>query len=221
MRFENKLISFAQATSMITSNVSLSGNCTTGSMKSSMSEFLVLKQFSISIHPSTAPCIKQVDWTPSPCYWIKCNTDGASRGSPGISACGGVFRDYRASIIGCFTLNLGLSSLLHAELSGAMMSIEIVSDRGWHNLWLENDSKLVVVKVVPWQLRNRWRNYLILTWQMNFFVSHFYKEVNICADKLVSHGLSINSFVLWDLVPCFIMEDFYRNRFGLPQFRFK
>lgn len=107
-----------------------------------------------------------------------------------------------------------------------MLAIEIAFDKGWHNFWLECDSKLVVEafksdRIVPWHLRNRWRNCLILSRHMIFFYSHIYREGNACADTLASFGLSVGDFVWWDFVPNFIWDDFNHNKIGLPQFRFK
>jgi len=34
--------------------------------------------------------------------FIKCNTDGTARGSPGLSASGGVFQNSSGDLIGCF-----------------------------------------------------------------------------------------------------------------------
>lgn len=62
LRFDNKVIPFNSAKSLIMSNVSLSGNCSKGSMKSAIQDFMLLKKFSVSIHHGPAPCIKQVDW---------------------------------------------------------------------------------------------------------------------------------------------------------------
>lgn len=111
-RFENSTISKYKAISMVYANVSLSGNSSSGNMNSSIKEFVILKQFSIRVHHATTPSITQISWFPSPCYWVKYNSDGASRGSPGFSACGGLFRDYRTSIMGCFAGNLGMGNCL-------------------------------------------------------------------------------------------------------------
>lgn len=56
---------------------------------------------------------------------------------------------------------------------------------------------------------------------MHFVVSHIFREDNIFADKLANFGLSIIDVLWWDLVPSFIREDFFRNRMGFPNFRFK
>lgn len=69
-------------------------------MCSKISEFNILKAFSVSGHPKKAPSIIQVDWTPPICNWIKCNTDGAAKGAPGPAGCVGIFRDRSAITLG-------------------------------------------------------------------------------------------------------------------------
>lgn len=64
------------------------------------------------------------------------------------------------TVMGCFSLNLSVSIVLHAELNGAMLAIETVFQRGWNRLWLENDSLLVIQAfrnpdLVPWKLTKR------------------------------------------------------------------
>ncbi|MCI81060.1 ribonuclease H protein, partial [Trifolium medium] len=39
--------------------------------------------------------------------WVKCNTDGAAHGSPGPSACGGLFRNCHGLYLGSFAEFLG------------------------------------------------------------------------------------------------------------------
>jgi len=45
---------------------------------------------------------------------------------------------------------------------------------------------------------------------------HIFREGNSCADKLASFGTSAQGLVWWDLIPSFIREDFFHNRYGLP-----
>jgi hypothetical protein len=51
---------------------------------------------------------------PSKGYWIKCNTDGAAQGCPGLAACGGIFRDSSTATLGCFARNLEVTYAFHA-----------------------------------------------------------------------------------------------------------
>jgi len=88
---------------------------------------------------------------------------------------------------------------LHAELVAAMTAIEIASLKGFQNVWLESDSQLVNLgfksnSVVPWCLRNKWKNCLVRLRNMRFVVSHTYREGNACADSLANLGLSFPSF---------------------------
>jgi ribonuclease HI len=60
--------------------------------------------------------IKQVNWNMAPTFWVKCNTDGASRGYPGTSSCGGIFRDHLGTFPGAFSANIGVATSLYAEI---------------------------------------------------------------------------------------------------------
>jgi ribonuclease HI len=177
------------------------------------------------MNSGNAPKIKEVVWQPPILNWVKCNCDGASLGNPGLSACGGLFRNSNASFLGAFASNLGINTSLNSELIGAMLAIEIANSKGWTQLWLESDSMLVVhafssSKIVPWVLRNRWENCLLLISNMNFYVSHIYREGNHCADKLANLGLSLNVFSWWNHVPPLLLDDFGKNRFGMSYYRF-
>lgn len=104
--------------------------------------------------------------------------------------------------------------VLHAEFVGVMLAIEIAFDKGWHNLWIECDSKLVLdafknISLVPWKLVNRWKNCLYIADRMNIRFSHIFREGNSSADKLAAYGTTIQGLHWWNLIP----------RYGLPSFR--
>ncbi|CAJ2641500.1 unnamed protein product [Trifolium pratense] len=224
-RFNDKSMNIRSAINLIITGVSLSGNSSKLNAKSSIEEFLILKAFSVQFNNTPPPLIKEVLWQPPIFNWVKCNSDGASLGNPGPSSCGGLFRNSSAEFLGAFAYNLGISNSLSAELNGAMYAVELAHHFGWKNLWLETDSMLVVnafksSKTIPWHLKNRWDNCLLLISSMNFFVSHIYREGNTCADKFANLGLSILTLNWWCNVPPHISDDFVRNRLGLPFYRF-
>ena len=100
---------------------------------------------------------------------------------------------------GCYK-NTGLGNALHAEISGAMRAIELAHSYNWKNLWVEANSKLVGdafknPSLVPWRLRNRWRNSLLLTSQMNFLATHIYREGNQCANTLANFGHNVPNLI--------------------------
>jgi hypothetical protein len=84
-----------------------------------------------------------------------------------------------------------------------MRAIEIAHCKNWKNLWLESNSTLVVKNffssstLVPWILGNRWLNCLKLTRNINFVVSHVFRQGNQCADGLANIGLSIDRLTVW------------------------
>ncbi|PNY17703.1 ribonuclease H [Trifolium pratense] len=165
---------------------SLTGNRTKLVYRSSMQDFMILKAFKVHLHPPKAPTIKDIIWQPPTHFWVKCNSDGAALGAPGLASCGGLFRNSSAEFLGAFAENLGVNNALYAELVGAMKAIEIAFSRQWYNLWLESDSQ----------------------------------EGNHCADILASIGLTIVNSIWWNDLPLEIREQFHRNKFGLPNYRF-
>jgi len=38
--------------------------------------------------------------------WVKCNTNGATRGCPSPSTSGGIYSDYNVKFLGCFAFNI-------------------------------------------------------------------------------------------------------------------
>jgi len=74
--------------------------------------------------------------------------------------------------------------------------------------------------LVPWSIRNKWSNCLFKTRQMNFIVSHIYREDNTCADLLANIDLTTSENLWWDECPSEIRGDLIRNKLGLPNYRF-
>lgn len=178
---------------MIKAAVNMPGNCTSGTMSSSIDEFCFVKAFNVQIHPPKAQKIIEVIWQPPLSGWFKCNVDGAA--TQEHAACGGIFRDSRGAVLGCFSEYIGAVSSMEAELCGAMFSIEIAYHQNWLCIWLETDSKLVVQAftnedIVPWKLKSRWLNCKLLCCKMKFIFSHVYREGNSCTDGLANYGLS-------------------------------
>jgi len=224
-RFNSKIIHWRNSISQIISSASLSANMSKLAANSSISEFTILKALNVSINPPESLEIKEVIWHPPIQNWIKCNCDGAAISNPNKAACGGIFRNKDAQFLGCFDEGLGSGNSLFAEMSGAMRAIEFAKEKNWRNVWLETDSMSVVLafksqSFVPWQLRNRWRNCLLITSQMNILVSHIYTEGNACVDALANIGLTLDNYVYYYSIPLQVRSDYVKNRLGWPNFRF-
>jgi ribonuclease HI len=223
IRFQNKIIPWENAITLISANVSLSGNLTSHTYHSSMRDFSILKKFNVCLHPPKAPSIKEVIWVPPPLDWLKCNTDGALNAN--AASCGGVFRNHHSLFVVAFAEKLSYQSSFIAELCGVMRAIEFAIEHDWLNLWVETDSRLVVLAfssdaTVPWVVRNRWQNCKLLTRRMNFIITHIYREGNDIADSLANLGTTTDNVSYFWVPPLCIINSLYRNRLGLPSFRF-
>ncbi|MCH85855.1 glycerol-3-phosphate dehydrogenase, partial [Trifolium medium] len=174
-RFNNKLIPWRSAISLIIANTALTGNNTSKSSSNSIRDFTFLKMFRIAIHHPKTPVLREIFWQPPLLNWIKCNIDGASSGNPVNASCGGVFRDHNAEFVYAFAEPLGVAYSYFAELCGAMRAIEIAYEKNW--------------------------------------------EGNKVADLIANHGLTLSSFISWNIAPLFITDCMYSNKLGMPSFR--
>ncbi|XP_019431606.1 PREDICTED: uncharacterized protein LOC109338757 [Lupinus angustifolius] len=205
--------------------IALSGNQTQLNANTSLQDFNILRSLNIAINYSKAPKIVEVCWNPPLHDRIKINSDGAVMCSPGNAAGGALFRNHRGEFLRVFADFFGIHDALYAELNSAIMAINFAHKKGWLSVWLKSDSALVVEifkgkTMVPWKLINKWNHCKALLSSMDCIVSHVYREGNSCADKLAIYGLHHKIFSLWNFVPNFLLEDFSRNRMGLPNYRF-
>jgi hypothetical protein len=104
-----------------------------------------------------------------------------------------------------------------------MRAIELADSHDWRNLWLEVDSQFVIKafknpSLVPWKLRTRWMNCILLTSKMNFLATHIYREDNQCADTLASAGFNVSNINVWLHIPDCIIPSYVKDRLGLPSF---
>jgi len=101
--------------------------------------------------------------------------------------------------------------------------MEFAAANTWNQVWLKSDSWSIVQAfknshIVPFHLRIRWHNCLHLG--IEAICSHIFCEGNCCADKLATYGHSVTCIVWLTSLPQTLMEDFTRDRNGLPNFRF-
>ncbi|XP_058770393.1 uncharacterized protein LOC131644024 [Vicia villosa] len=215
-RFDDKTIPWTNALNMVKVQAAFTGKATPKSGSNSILDFQLLMSFNIKLNPPKTIIVKEFLWHPPVLHWIKCNTDGTSAGTPQIAACGGIFRDHAGNHLGSFSNRIGHGNAFVAELVGAILAIEIAKQKNWNNLWIETDSKLVVLAfskpfIVPWAIRNRWENVLHHSRNINFLVTHIFREGNHCADRLANLGLHVNDFTWWEVVHRDILAELAKN----------
>ena len=112
-RFLDK-IEVSTVISVIKDLTRLVGNSSKASMKNGMLDFNVIKFFGINTRTGKVLCPLPVRWEfPSP-GWVKINTDGATRGYPGLATCGGIFRGSMREFIGAFSAFLEVQTAIVA-----------------------------------------------------------------------------------------------------------
>lgn len=123
LRSDNKIITARSAMTLVSAAVSIAGMASKGTMSSSVQELLILKKFTVSGHLCKAPIIREVHWHSPLSGWIKCNTDGAAHGSPGLSAGGGILEATRERCWDAFHHSLELLTL--SMLSSLLPSLPL------------------------------------------------------------------------------------------------
>lgn len=113
--------------------------------------------------------------------------------------------------------------MLEAEIMGYIIAMEMAAMHHWRFIWIEGDSTSALLAFskpssIPIWWRNRWHN--CFSHGMQVLSYHIFREGNGCIDKLVSHGYMVTNIIWWDIMPEFVWGGFFRDRLGLPIFRF-
>ncbi|KAL0378660.1 UNVERIFIED_CONTAM: putative ribonuclease H protein [Sesamum radiatum] len=85
-----------------------------------------------------------VHWRKPQERWYKMNTDGASKGNPGISGARGILRDQLGRVIFVFQEPLGNITNTQAKLHAIHRGLQICIDRGFRNVWIETDATAII-----------------------------------------------------------------------------
>lgn len=85
-----------------------------------------------------------IHWSPTPQSKVKVNTDGASRGNPGIAGAGGVIRDANGKWLVGFAAHLGIASNMAAELHALRMGLILAWDEGFRDVICEMDALVIL-----------------------------------------------------------------------------
>ena len=78
--------------------------------------------------------VGHISWKYPKDGWIKLNTDGCSKGNPGVAGAGGVIRDHMGSWIGGFAKNIGICSSVTAELWAIYFGLQSTWDKGFRKV---------------------------------------------------------------------------------------
>jgi len=105
---------------------------------------MVLEDNLVSNDPNVQCKERLICWESPPEGWVLLNTDGGSRGNPGIANAGGILRGDRGEWLQGFTENFGICTAVKVELKAVLCGLRMVRKLGFQKIWLEADSMIIV-----------------------------------------------------------------------------
>ena len=169
---------------------------------------------------------RHIKWRRPSNGWCKLNTDGASRGNPGLATAGGVMRDENGEWQGGFAVNIGICSATLAELWGVYYGFVIAWENGIRRLEVEVDSATVVgflktgihdAHPLSFLVRLCY-GFISRDWLVK--ISHVYREANCLADGLANYAFSLSFGVhYFELVPEHVASILLEDVYGITRSR--
>ncbi|KAL6572402.1 hypothetical protein OROMI_013360 [Orobanche minor] len=135
---------------------------------------------------------------------FKINTDGASKGNPGIAAAGGVIRNHLGHPIFMFSEFLGDRSNNFAEIYAIWRGLEFCHEQNFIKVWVEVDPKIALhliehsischceIQGLIFKIRGFME-------KMDIHFSHIFREGNAVADFLANQGCEQRDFYIHDI----------------------
>ncbi|CAN1176738.1 Putative ribonuclease H protein At1g65750 [Linum perenne] len=140
----------------------------------------------------------QIRWMAGPSNCITINTDGSVIQPHSHAAAGGILLTWLGRPVSTFAANLGLCSIMRAELRAAQFGLMIAWDLGYKKVHLQLDSLAAVTAILGNQEEDsrHGRTLEAITelrsrnWDVT--ISHIFREGNRVADLLAHHGHSLD-----------------------------
>ena len=113
---------------------------------------MAIVQYTELIHRSSSltskfkACRKEklIGWKPPLTNWVKLNTNGVFKSSPGIASAGGVIRDEYSIWISGFAFHIGPGSSVLGKLWDVFQGTVLCWEKGFKQIFVEVDSRYVV-----------------------------------------------------------------------------
>ncbi|KAL0292122.1 UNVERIFIED_CONTAM: putative ribonuclease H protein [Sesamum radiatum] len=156
------------------------------------------KSIGLDIGSSYKPKLKIVKWTKPEAGWIKINTDGASKGNPGVAGAGGIARNEEGAVIFAFYETLGEANNSFAEVFGLFKALQICQTEGLPRVWIEVDANCIIHLIqksatAHWSMKHMLTHIHLMLKRVEFKITHIYREGNRAADFLANLACSTNS----------------------------
>lgn len=124
-----------------------------------------------------------VNWNPPPAGYLKVNVDGAFYSSLGKAACGGLICDSNGAFVKGFVCNLGVCSVIKAEMKALLHGVQVARDMNISNAIFEIDSLMVVNLVLRGFTTNPHLKSLLEKILLLLNLGDWQTQVNMCLGR--------------------------------------
>ncbi|KAH0651617.1 hypothetical protein KY285_031747 [Solanum tuberosum] len=127
--------------------------------------------------------------------WVTCNTDGASKGNPGLSAYGFCIRNRGGDLIYAEAQSIGEATNMEAEVRAVWEALKYCISQRMSNVHMDTDSlilKNMIVKnwKIPWEFAEKMEDIHEMVTQINVNVQHIFREANQLADFVANTAIN-------------------------------
>ncbi|XP_074559236.1 uncharacterized protein LOC141815220 [Curcuma longa] len=153
------------------------------------------KNLGIKVIQRRVHTVQVVRWMKPAVGSYKLNSDGCSKGNPGLASYGFVIRDHNGQVLKARHGIIGVASNVIAELVAIRKGLELCVVQNYFPLWLESDSMtalyIIAATTCNWELRK-----LVLKIKkiINVYYvrcTHIYREANKAADYLANKAFNM------------------------------
>ncbi|XP_027082553.1 uncharacterized protein [Coffea arabica] len=171
---------------------------------------------------------KLIRWETKESGRFTLNTDGCSKGNPGVGGGGGVLRDSNGLPLIGFSAYFGETTCLRAEARALLIGLQTCAQRCFRNIYVQSDS-LVLIGILQHRIQCPWHIRRIIRQIWQFMedpdrFSHCYREANKVADVLSNVGVShpdqqIKIYETLNTFPTMARGAIRLDRLGMPSIR--
>ncbi|CAN1191879.1 Putative ribonuclease H protein At1g65750 [Linum perenne] len=83
-------------------------------------------------------------WEPGPSNWMTLNSDGSVIQPSGKAAAGGLIRNEAGHCVAAYTMNIGICSVIRAELRGVIYGLNKAWELGYRKILVYMDSEAAI-----------------------------------------------------------------------------
>ncbi|CAN1191881.1 Putative ribonuclease H protein At1g65750, partial [Linum perenne] len=85
-----------------------------------------------------------IAWEPGPSNWMTLNSDGSVIQPSGKAAAGGLIRNEAGHCVAAYTMNIGICSVIRAELRGVIYGLNKAWELGYRKILVYMDSEAAI-----------------------------------------------------------------------------